>query len=104
MNLTEHKVWKTVKVIVLIALPIVLIILPSTYFDEGKSISIFAFFGVEDLVYSTGMTRGIMHLIHLDFQKAIKFNRLSFVVLPLLIILWTKILLNEFNVKILKWF
>jgi hypothetical protein len=37
-----------------------------------------------------GMTRAVQHLIHLDFETAYHFNKLSFVVFPLLIgmILW----------------
>lgn len=34
--------------------------------------------------YGCGMTRAIMHLIHLDFTEAYQYNKLSFIVLPLL--------------------
>jgi hypothetical protein len=87
-----------------VALPIILWSLPADYFDHGKSISLFALFGVEDLIYSTGMTRSIMHLVHFDFQGASSYNKLSFIVLPLLFLLWLKLLLKEFNITILKWF
>ena len=36
------------------------------------------------------MTRGVQHLLHLDFMSAAAFNRMSFVVLPLLVYLWLK--------------
>ena len=81
-----------------------LIIAPADYSDSGKSISVFAFFGVEDYIYSTGMTRAIMHLIHFDFEGAMEFNRLSFFVFPLLFLLWLKWLLATFKIKILNWF
>lgn len=98
------KFWKGIKIICLSFLPFVLLLLPANYFDEGQSISIFALFGVEDLVYSTGMTRSIMHLIHFDFVGAAEYNKLSFIVLPILVMLWLKLLLKEFNIFILKWF
>lgn len=64
--------------LLLIAIPITLWSLPSTYFDEGTSISIFALLGVEEYAYSTGMTRAVMHLLHFDFEGASEYNKLSF--------------------------
>jgi hypothetical protein len=87
----------------LIAIPVALFILPKSYFNEGPSISVFAWFGAEDFMYSTGMTRAVMHLLHFDFETAAGFNKLSFIVLPILIIVWVKLLLKEFDVVILKW-
>ena len=81
-----------------------LLILPPNFFDKGKSIGLFAILGLEDYVYSTGMTRGIIHLLFFDIDGAIFYNKLSFIVLPLLILLWIKLLLKEFGIVILKWF
>ena len=99
----SKKYIKILKVVCLLAIPITLWILPSTYFDDGVPISVFAWLGVEDFSYSTGMTRGIMHLMHFDFDGAAHYNKLSFIVLPLLMIYWLKLLLKEFNILILKW-
>ncbi|MFT4661216.1 MAG: hypothetical protein ACI87N_000638 [Flavobacteriales bacterium] len=96
--------WKYLKIITLAAIPISLWMMPVNFFDKGRSISVFAFFGVEDYVYSTGMTRSIMHLMHFDFNGALEYNILSFFVLPLLFVLWSKLLLREFGIRILKWF
>ncbi|MBL4708906.1 MAG: DUF2752 domain-containing protein [Flavobacteriales bacterium] len=41
--------------------------------------------------------------MHLDFSDAIAYNKLIFIVLPLLIVYWLKLLLKEFNIIILKW-
>ena len=35
--------------------------------------------------WGCGLTRGMMHLIHLDFVGAYNYNKLSFLILPLLI-------------------
>lgn len=106
MNLkVSDKSKKVIYTFLLISIPVTLWSLPSTFFDEGTSISLFAFFGVEDYVYSTGMTRAVMHLMHLDIQTAMEYNKLSFVVLPLLMMYWFKLLFKQFNIdiRILKW-
>ena len=99
----SKKYIRSLKIVGLLAIPITLWVLPSDFFDTGQSISVFAWFGIEDLVYSTGMTRAIMHLMHFDFGTASEYNKLSFIVLPLLIMYWLKLFLKEFNVHILKW-
>lgn len=69
---------------VLVIIPIILLLLPANYFDKGQSIclSVLLF---EKKCYACGMTRAIQHLIHFDFHEAWNFNKLSFIVLPLLI-------------------
>jgi hypothetical protein len=67
----------------------ILLILPSTYFDEGSAscLSVVLF---NQRCYGCGMTRAIQHLIHFEVNKAIEFNALSLLVLPLSIymIIW----------------
>ena len=80
----------------MIIIPIVLIILPPNFFDNGQSIclSVLLF---DKSCLGCGMTRAIQHLIHLDFTSAYNFNKISFLVFPILIFFWIK----EF-LKILK--
>lgn len=82
-------------------IPVLLLCLPATFFDTGQSISLFELAGVENY-YSKGMTKGVMHLIHLDFEGAWQYNKLSFIVLPLLAYVWTKSFLK--NQKRLKFY
>ena len=84
-----------------IGIPVLLLCLPATYFDTGQSISLFELTGVEDY-YSKGMTKGVMHLIHLDFEGAWQYNKLSFLVLPLLAYVWAQSFLK--NQKRLKFY
>lgn len=72
-----------------IGIPVLLLCLPATFFDEGRSISLFELAGVEDY-YSKGMTKAVMHLIHLDFSTAWEYNKLSFIVFPLIAWIWGK--------------
>ncbi len=61
-----------------------LLYLPANLFDEGESMCFSVLF-FNQTCYGCGLTRGIQHLIHLDFEKAYAFNKLSFVVFPLAI-------------------
>jgi hypothetical protein len=85
--------------LVIVVSPLVLVLLPVNYFDVGKSICLSKMLaGVE--CYACGMTRGIMHLIHLDFSGAWQFNKLSFIVLPMLFPLWLKSLYQILGKKL----
>lgn len=64
--------------------PLILLALPATFFDTGESVCLsHVLFDMD--CYGCGMTRAIQHLIHLDWQEAWNLNKLSFVVLPLLL-------------------
>ena len=80
----------------MIIIPIVLIILPPNFFDNGQTtcLSVLLF---DKPCLGCGMTRAIQHLIHLDFAAAYNFYKISFLVFPILIFFWIK----EF-LKILK--
>ena len=81
---------------ILLIIPIILIILPANFFDEGQSIclSVLLF---EKNCYACGMTRAIQHLIHFNFDLAWNFNKLSFIVLPLLIFSYLKEIKRVFS-------
>lgn len=81
-------IFRLGKIGVLVFTPIFLLAMPKDFFDSGKpTFSLFELLGV-DGYYSKGLTRGCMHLLHLDFEGAASFNKLSFVVVPLLLGLW----------------
>lgn len=88
--------------VLLVAAPIILLILPADFFDSGQSMCIsILLLNIE--CYGCGMTRAIMHLLHADFESAYMFNKLSFIVFPLLVVLYIKMFaLYFFNKKILK--
>lgn len=73
--------------LILVALPAFLFLLPSDFFDSGQSMCLSVFL-LDVECYGCGMTRALMHLIHLDFSVAWAYNKLSFVVLPALFWLW----------------
>jgi len=71
----------------LILIPIVLLVLPSNYFDNGQSVCVSVLLFDQEC-HGCGITRGVQHLLHLDFLTAYEFNKLSLIILPLLIYLW----------------
>jgi hypothetical protein len=84
----NRKSFAMVRLAVLLALPVVLWLLPATYFDEGQAVCVSRLlFDVE--CYACGLTRAVMHALHLDFSEAFYYNPLVVVVLPLLILLWS---------------
>ncbi len=94
--------YKLSLVIFLGIVPVVLLILPKDFFDHGPTLCISKLFMKQDC-YACGLSRGIMHLIHLDFENAFAYNMLSFIVFPLLGFIWVQWFLKELRiVKALK--
>lgn len=76
--------WRKTKLAGVSMLALALVLLPASFFDDGRSLCLFtALSGYR--CYACGMTRALMHLIHLDVAAAWRYNPLSFVVLPLLL-------------------
>ena len=82
-------VWTYICLIGMIFLPILLIILPKTFFDHGPTICIYTLLTGMNC-YGCGMTRACMRLIDLDFVGAWEFNKLSFIVFPTLVFYYAR--------------
>lgn len=94
MNLKLRYQFTIAKLALIIIVPIVLLLLPADFFDGRESICLSkVFFGFE--CYACGMTRACMHLIHLDFEEAYAYNMMSFIVLPLLAVIWIQWFIRE---------
>lgn len=73
----------------ILLVPLVLVILPANFFDSGQTLCLSRLlFDFE--CYACGISRACMHLIHLDFETAYAYNAASFIVLPLLAIIWVQ--------------
>jgi hypothetical protein len=71
----------------LLVLPVVLFTLPADYFDTGEALCPSKrFLDIECL--GCGLTRGIQHAIHFQFEDAWMFNKLTFIVLPVAFFYW----------------
>jgi hypothetical protein len=89
--------YTTGKLLFIILAPIVLLILPKDFFDNGQSICLSQLILGKECP-ACGITRGIMHLIHLDLENAYAWNMLSFIVLPLMIVVWIQWFLKELRI------
>ncbi|MCF8253020.1 MAG: DUF2752 domain-containing protein [Bacteroidia bacterium] len=88
-DLTKKRKIGYVLLALLMAFGLILFLLPASYFDTGTPMCLSVILFNRNC-YGCGMTRGVMHLIHFDFVEAWEFNKLSFIVFPLLVymILW----------------
>lgn len=85
------------KISILVIFPFILLLLPKTVFNNGQyTICILKMVTGNDC-FGCGLTRACMHLIHLDIESAAHFNKISFVVLPILCLLLIKEILSTFK-------
>ncbi len=83
------------KIFILVICPLIVLLLPKTIFNNSQyTICILKRITGNDCL-GCGMTRACMHLIHLDFEAAAHFNKISFVVLPILCFLWIRELVKS---------
>ncbi|MDQ4140428.1 MAG: DUF2752 domain-containing protein [Bacteroidota bacterium] len=90
----NSRILSYVKISGYILIPIILLLLPADQFDTGTSLCLSKLL-LHTECYGCGMMRAIMHLIHFDFSAAFHFNKLSFIVFPLLSYLWGQSFLKE---------
>ncbi len=83
-------------IVLLILGPFILLILPADVFDKGKSFCPSVLL-LDVQCLGCGITRAIQHLIHFDFAGAAAFNKLSFIVLPILVFIWGKEMLRVYR-------
>jgi len=104
--LAEDKTLKKLKkalLILIIAAPLYLLWLPSSYFDTGESLCLsVSLFNFECI--GCGITRGIMHLLHFEFSTAWSYNKLTYLVFPFLVMFWFYLIGKLINRKIFSFF
>jgi hypothetical protein len=99
IDFKNNKYFIISKIILLASFPLVILATPIDYFDEGQIVCISRLL-LDKECPGCGITRAMMHLSHFDYKSALYFNKLSFIVLPLLIYLYITMLIKE--IKALK--
>ena len=81
------QLYRRTRFILWTAIPLLLWLLPATFFDDGPVMCFSRlWWNIECL--GCGLTRGVMHLLHGDIAGAWAFNKLSFIALPALAVVW----------------
>ena len=94
----NFKYYYTVgKLVLIIATPILLLLLPAGFFDGGESVCLSKLLLNRDCP-ACGLTRGCMHLIHLRWEEAYAYNMMSFFALPMVGIVWVQWGIKELRV------
>ncbi|MCX7605764.1 MAG: DUF2752 domain-containing protein [Bacteroidia bacterium] len=75
--------------LIILLTPLVLLILPADFFDEGPVICPSRLL-LEVECPGCGLTRATQHLIHWDWQTALDFNPLVLLTTPILAWLWVE--------------
>ena len=93
---SKGRTWKFIKLIGLIGLPVALWLLPANFFDGGPPMCLSVILLGQEC-YGCGMTRACQHCIHGDFRAAYDFNKMVFIVLPILIYLYAGMFLKAYR-------
>ena len=87
---------RTCRLVLLLSIPIILYLLPLDGFLNGNSICLVKrLFGVE--CWGCGITRAVLLTLHNDIDLAVQYNSLVIIVFPLLIVIWIKLIVEEFR-------
>lgn len=85
-----------IKIIAYFLIPILLFLLPSNYFDNGRELCLSKIL-LDESCPACGITRASMRFIHFEFKEAMEFNPLVIVVFPLLAFIWLFWLYKDFK-------
>ncbi len=84
------------KVAFYLLLPIIFLLVPTSWFESRRSLCLIRnVFGVK--CPGCGMTRAISCIFHGNFKKALQYNMLVVIVLPLLCHVWLQALMIEYQ-------
>ncbi len=83
------KFFLLIRLLFWVGVPVVLLLLPKDFFDSGPPLCPSMVFLGEECP-GCGITRACMYLIHFDFGGAFFYNMASFIVFPILAVLWAK--------------
>ncbi len=84
---TDNKTILSLYLSGLVSIPIILVSLPATFFDHGKSLCLSVLLLNKECP-GCGMTRACQHAIHFQFESAWGFNKLVLIILPVLVFIW----------------
>jgi hypothetical protein len=89
----DRKGFPVIRFIGFILIPIIIYIIPFEWVKDHNSICLYKNITGHEC-YGCGMTKAIFSAIHFNFTDAFYYNKLVIIVLPVLIYIWAKNILN----------
>jgi hypothetical protein len=89
----NNKSLKILKITGVLLIPVILYLIPLQLVESHSSICLYKNITGREC-YGCGMTRAIMSAIHFQFEKAFHYNKLFAIVLPLLVYIWSGMLIK----------
>src|SRR5450759_2467306 len=80
----------------ILLIPVVLYFIPVEWLESQHSVCLYKNLTGHEC-YGCGMTRAIISAIHFQFVNAYHFNKLYVIILPLLVYIWAKMLVNTWS-------
>jgi hypothetical protein len=90
-------IFKLVKLCFMIVFPIILLIIPFNFFDSGLPPLCLSQILFKTECPGCGMTRACQRIIHFHFLEAWQFNKMSFIVFPVIAYLYVKDFLETYK-------
>lgn len=94
--LNNNKQLQRIRITGTLLIPVILFYIPLEWIKGQESVCLFKNLTGHECP-GCGMTRAILSAIHFQFENAFHFNSLVIIVLPLLIFIWIKTLINFKN-------
>ena len=95
----DKKLYRLIKSGALLLIPVLLYYIPLEWLKNQHSVCLFKNITGNEC-YGCGMTRAILSAIHFHFADAFLYNKLYLIVLPVLIYVWAKKIVNLWLEKI----
>lgn len=92
-----NKIIPYLKLTGILIIPVFLYLIPLDNIDNHHSLCLFKniFHGE---CYGCGITRALLNALHFNFEIAFNYNKLWIIVLPLLLFLWIKLIINAIKI------
>jgi hypothetical protein len=90
----HKKLGRQAKIIIFILIPVCLYFIPVNWLEQQHSVCLFKNLTGKNC-YGCGITRAILSAMHFQFDIAYKYNKLIVIILPILIYIWTKTLIEQ---------
>lgn len=91
--LKDNKQLRLLKIAGVLLIPVILYLIPLQNLENQHSVCLFKNLTGHEC-YGCGITRAVVSAVHFQFEKAFHYNKMIVIVLPLLIYIWSGIIIK----------